>query len=171
MHRIRHLPIRHCVQPWRRTCTLHVLRRGIPVVHAHPRDESRDRNDVVLQCAAKYHVAEFAASVQTAGGIWLVRWMEHYRVVSGAAVHACELWCTLMSPKSLTDAVSQETKGKTLEELDRVFSVPTSVHAAYGLRQIPYFFKKYIFRQDVQPEQLYEAEEKIPHDLGETKLV
>jgi hypothetical protein len=34
-----------------------------------------------------------------------------------------------------------ETKGKTLEELDQVFSVPTHVHAAYGLRQIPYFIK------------------------------
>ncbi|KAJ4356263.1 uncharacterized protein N0V89_004294 [Didymosphaeria variabile] len=64
-----------------------------------------------------------------------------------------------------------ETKGKTLEELDQVFSVPTSVHAAYGLRQIPYFLKKYIFRQDIQPEQLYETEEQTPHDLGETKIV
>lgn len=49
-----------------------------------------------------------------------------------------------------------ETKGKTLEELDQVFSVPTHVHAAYGMRQIPYFFKRYILRQNVQPEKLYE---------------
>ncbi|KAF2447244.1 hypothetical protein P171DRAFT_430155 [Karstenula rhodostoma CBS 690.94] len=64
-----------------------------------------------------------------------------------------------------------ETKGKTLEELDQVFSVPTSVHVAYGLRQIPYFFKRYIFRRSVQPEQLYETEEPTPHNLGETNLV
>ncbi|KAL5417013.1 hypothetical protein PMIN06_002925 [Paraphaeosphaeria minitans] len=64
-----------------------------------------------------------------------------------------------------------ETKGKTLEELDQVFSVPTSVHAAYGLRQIPYFFKRFVFRRDVQPEQLYETEEQTPRDLGETNLV
>jgi MFS family permease len=73
--------------------------------------------------------------------------------------------------KRIANDVSQETKGKTLEELDHVFSVPTSVHAAYGLRQIPYFFKRYIFRQDVQPEQLYETEEETPPDLGETNLV
>jgi hypothetical protein len=66
---------------------------------------------------------------------------------------------------------SQETKGKTLEELDQIFSVPTRVHAAYGLRQIPYFFKRYIFRRDVQPERLYDMEEIVPRDLGETKLV
>ncbi|KAJ5765350.1 hypothetical protein N7520_004909 [Penicillium odoratum] len=30
-----------------------------------------------------------------------------------------------------------ETKNKTLEELDQVFSVPTKFHAQYGLRQIP----------------------------------
>ena len=52
-----------------------------------------------------------------------------------------------------------ETKGKTLEELDQVFSVPTHVHAAYGLRQIPYFIKRYIFRQHVEPERLYERDD------------
>ncbi|KAL1995964.1 hypothetical protein VTN49DRAFT_830 [Thermomyces lanuginosus] len=49
-----------------------------------------------------------------------------------------------------------ETKGKTLEELDQVFSVPTRFHAKWGLRQIPYFIKRYILRQKVQPEVLYE---------------
>ncbi|KAI9848143.1 MAG: hypothetical protein M1838_000639 [Thelocarpon superellum] len=57
-----------------------------------------------------------------------------------------------------------ETKGKTLEELDQVFSVPTHVHAAYGLRQIPYFIRRYILRQSVQPERLYERV-----DDGETR--
>ncbi|KAI9805450.1 MAG: hypothetical protein M1825_000701 [Sarcosagium campestre] len=52
-----------------------------------------------------------------------------------------------------------ETKGKTLEELDQVFSVPTRVHAAYGLRQIPYFFRRYLLRQHVEPENLYERED------------
>ncbi|KAL1632495.1 hypothetical protein SLS56_003574 [Neofusicoccum ribis] len=52
-----------------------------------------------------------------------------------------------------------ETKGKTLEELDQVFSVPTSKHAAYGARQIPYFFQRYILRQNVQPEILYQVED------------
>lgn len=56
-----------------------------------------------------------------------------------------------------------ETKGRTLEELDQVFSVPTRVHAAWGLRQIPYFFKRYVFRlSKVQPEVLYEMEDVSP---------
>ncbi|KIW06376.1 uncharacterized protein PV09_02831 [Verruconis gallopava] len=52
-----------------------------------------------------------------------------------------------------------ETKGKTLEELDQVFSVPTHLHAAYGLRQIPYFIGRYIFRRPLKPEILYEREQ------------
>ena len=59
-----------------------------------------------------------------------------------------------------------ETKGKTLEELDQVFSVPTHVHAAYGLRQVPYFIRRYILRQSVQPERLYERDDD---DLGTTE--
>lgn len=52
-----------------------------------------------------------------------------------------------------------ETKGKTLEELDQVFSVPTHEHAAYGIRQIGYFFKRFILRQHVEPERLYEQDD------------
>ncbi|KAF4833629.1 putative metabolite transport protein YwtG [Colletotrichum siamense] len=44
-----------------------------------------------------------------------------------------------------------ETKGKTLEELDAVFSVPTRKFARYGLAQFFYFWKRYIFRQDMVP--------------------
>ncbi|KAI5856005.1 hypothetical protein BZA05DRAFT_442672 [Tricharina praecox] len=47
-----------------------------------------------------------------------------------------------------------ETKGKTLEELDQVFSVPTRVHARYGARQIPYFFKRYVLWQNVEAPRL-----------------
>jgi MFS family permease len=60
-----------------------------------------------------------------------------------------------------------ETKNKTLEELDQVFSVPTRFHAQYGLRQIPYFFKRYLLRKDVRPEILYEREDAAPtQDVG-----
>lgn len=51
-----------------------------------------------------------------------------------------------------------ETKALTLEELDQVFSVPTQKHAAYQLRQPAYWFRRYILRQDVQKERLYEFE-------------
>lgn len=59
-----------------------------------------------------------------------------------------------------------ETKGKTLEELDQVFSVPTHIHAAYGLRQVPYFFKRYLLRQHIEPERLYEREDMVDEDAG-----
>jgi MFS family permease len=49
-----------------------------------------------------------------------------------------------------------------IEELDQVFSVSTRFHAAWGLRQIPYFFKRYLFRMNVKPEVLYEMEEVTP---------
>lgn len=50
-----------------------------------------------------------------------------------------------------------ETKERTLEELDSVFGVPLRSHMRYGAQQIPYFFKRYIFRQhDV-------AKPKVPH--------
>ncbi|RPB25989.1 hypothetical protein L211DRAFT_836083 [Terfezia boudieri ATCC MYA-4762] len=52
-----------------------------------------------------------------------------------------------------------ETKGLSLEELDQVFSVPTSVHAAWGLRQIPYFINRYVLRRDVVKEELYQRED------------
>ncbi|KAE8445497.1 hypothetical protein EG329_013387 [Mollisiaceae sp. DMI_Dod_QoI] len=56
-----------------------------------------------------------------------------------------------------------ETKAKTLEELDQVFGVRTRDHAAYGIRQFVYFFKRYLLRQNVEPEQLYEKESVKHH--------
>ena len=52
--------------------------------------------------------------------------------------------------------VHSETKGKTLEELDQVFNVPTRLHAAHGLRQIKYSINRYLLRRNVQPEVLYQ---------------
>ena len=54
-----------------------------------------------------------------------------------------------------------ETKGLSLEELDQVFSVPTRVHAAWGIRQVSYFVKKYILRRHVAKEVLYHREEEV----------
>jgi len=53
-----------------------------------------------------------------------------------------------------------ETKGLSLEELDQVFSVPTRVHAAWGVRQVSYFIKKYILRRNVAKEVLYHRVEE-----------
>lgn len=46
-----------------------------------------------------------------------------------------------------------ETKARTLEELDAVFSVPLRTHARYGLAQLWYFIHKYLFwrRDAVKP--------------------
>ncbi|KAJ0162239.1 putative metabolite transport protein YwtG [Colletotrichum tanaceti] len=44
-----------------------------------------------------------------------------------------------------------ETKEKTLEELDAVFSVPLRRFARYGLAQFVFFCKRYVFRRDVSP--------------------
>ncbi|KAI6145809.1 hypothetical protein BKA82DRAFT_26914 [Pisolithus tinctorius] len=60
----------------------------------------------------------------------------------------------------------RETKGRTLEELDQVFSVPARVHAAYGLRQIPYGIKKFILLQNPTPEELYQPESESEEDIG-----
>ncbi|KAH8556074.1 hypothetical protein BGW37DRAFT_450874 [Umbelopsis sp. PMI_123] len=48
-----------------------------------------------------------------------------------------------------------ETKGYTLEELDKVFSVPTHKHAAYQWRQAGRWVKKNIFRQEAAKEDLF----------------
>jgi hypothetical protein len=60
-----------------------------------------------------------------------------------------------------------ETKGKTLEELDQVFSVPTRVHAAYGLRQISYFLKRYVLRRKVEAENLFDWDRGDGHTLDQ----
>ncbi|KIJ61769.1 hypothetical protein HYDPIDRAFT_95845 [Hydnomerulius pinastri MD-312] len=65
-------------------------------------------------------------------------------------------WCAILWVLILLFV--RETKGKTLEELDQVFAVPARVHAAYGLRQIPYGIKKFLLFQNPVPEELYMPE-------------
>jgi MFS family permease len=56
-----------------------------------------------------------------------------------------------------------ETKSKTLEELDQVFSIPTRIHAAWGLKQFFYFFRRYFLFQNVEPPRLLK-DETVEHD-------
>ncbi|KAJ5386022.1 Major facilitator superfamily domain general substrate transporter [Penicillium cosmopolitanum] len=50
-----------------------------------------------------------------------------------------------------------ETKQRTLEELDYIFAVPTRVHMRYQVcKALPYWFKRYIFRMNVELEPLYQ---------------
>ena len=52
-----------------------------------------------------------------------------------------------------------ETKALTLEELDRVFSVPTRTHAAYQLKAAGHNFRKHVLRQKLgEMSPLYEHE-------------
>jgi len=44
-----------------------------------------------------------------------------------------------------------ETKSLTLEELDCVFSVPTTQHASYQLKNLVWCFKKYVLRRPLKP--------------------
>ncbi|KAI6778711.1 Arabinose-proton symporter-like protein [Emericellopsis cladophorae] len=44
-----------------------------------------------------------------------------------------------------------ETKGLTLEELDNVFSVRNREHAGYYTKKLPWYIKKNLLRQDVEP--------------------
>jgi len=64
------------------------------------------------------------------------------------AAWCCVLWVLIL-------LFVRETKERTLEELDQVFSLPMRAHAAYGLRQVPYGLRKFVLRQDVKPERLY----------------
>ncbi|KAJ7828749.1 hypothetical protein B0H14DRAFT_3718427 [Mycena olivaceomarginata] len=68
------------------------------------------------------------------------------------AAWCCILWVLIL-------LFVRETKGRTLEELDQVFSLPMRDHAAYGLRQVPYGFRKFVLRQDVKAEKLYETDD------------
>ena len=44
-----------------------------------------------------------------------------------------------------------ETKARSLEELDAVFSVPMRRHARYYMNSVTWYIKKYIKRGDVEP--------------------
>ncbi|OQE28277.1 hypothetical protein PENSTE_c003G07457 [Penicillium steckii] len=58
-----------------------------------------------------------------------------------------------------------ETKQRTLEELDYIFAVPTRVHMKYQVcKALPYWFKRYIFRMDVELEPLYNLAEVATED-------
>jgi len=68
-------------------------------------------------------------------------------------------WCAILWV--LVFLFLPETKALTLEELDIVFNVPTTKHASYQIHQIPYFIKRYIFRQRVRKEQLHTLDKRI----------
>jgi MFS family permease len=56
-----------------------------------------------------------------------------------------------------------ETKSKTLEELDQVFGIPTRIHAAWGMKQFIYFFRRYFLFQNVEAPKLLK-DETVEHD-------
>ncbi|KAK9369828.1 hypothetical protein V1509DRAFT_562081 [Lipomyces kononenkoae] len=59
-----------------------------------------------------------------------------------------------------------ETKSLTLEELDKVFGVTTRTHAKYQASKLPFWYRRYILRQDVEePVPLYELDFEIDPNL------
>jgi len=61
-----------------------------------------------------------------------------------------------------------ETAKMSLEELDAAFSVPTRHHAAWGLRQPKYWWKRYVLRQNVQFEPVFELDPAVEKTFVET---
>ena len=60
-----------------------------------------------------------------------------------------------------------ETKGKTLEELDYVFNVPTYTHAAYGCRQAAWLVRRYFFLQkDLMAPTLERRDSRSSYNAG-----
>jgi len=58
-----------------------------------------------------------------------------------------------------------ETKGLTLEELDAVFDVGNREHARYYMQKLPWYFRKWILRADVDPyPALYQLQQDVPDD-------
>lgn len=56
-----------------------------------------------------------------------------------------------------------ETKNLTLEELDNVFSLRNRDHALYYLQKLPWYVKKYLLFQDVEPvPPLYSFDQSSP---------
>ncbi|GAB7352861.1 hypothetical protein MBLNU459_g3463t1 [Dothideomycetes sp. NU459] len=62
-----------------------------------------------------------------------------------------------------------ETKSRSLEELDAVFSVSTRAQMKHGLQEVPFFFNKYILRRDVKLAPLidFEAAHRNDADLDQ----
>ena len=63
-----------------------------------------------------------------------------------------------------------ETKGLSLEELDQVFGVSTRKHAAWGLKSLFYFVRRYIlFQKSAHLEPLYTKDEPMDDDAEKAK--
>lgn len=62
-----------------------------------------------------------------------------------------------------------ETKARSLEELDAVFSVPTHEQVKHGLKEVPWFIQRYIFRRDVPLAPLVDFE-KAHQDADERDI-
>ena len=63
--------------------------------------------------------------------------------------------------------VMPETKARSLEELDAVFSVPAHRQVAHGLKQIPSCIQRYIFRRDAHFDPLIDFEKAKENEAAE----
>lgn len=123
--------------------------------------------------------------------------LSHREVGMSLAVATASSWATVLSltfPSLLTGLKAQgtfalyaalnvvalvlifcfvpETKLRTLEELDQVFSFPTRDFIKYQVTQfLPWFFKRYFLRQEtaeLQPMTQYGGYRAIEHDEDES---
>ncbi|KIK94971.1 hypothetical protein PAXRUDRAFT_11736 [Paxillus rubicundulus Ve08.2h10] len=82
------------------------------------------------------------------------------------AAWCCILWFLVL-------LFVRETKGKTLEELDRVFEVPLGAHAEYGLAQVPWGIKKFVLLKNPEPLEVWRFSRggKVSSGEGEKGVV
>lgn len=64
---------------------------------------------------------------------------------------------------------TNQKQGLTLEELDAVFDVGNREHARYYMQKLPWYFRKWILRADMNPyPELYQLQHDVPDDVPVT---
>ncbi len=104
-------------------------------------------HESLLGCRPVHHLPSNAACFQTGRGFLLLRWTKRVSFPSSFFFQPC-----LTSRASchriafvLIFLFVPETAGRTLEELDQVFEIPTRTFITYQIKQaLPYWIKRYV---------------------------
>lgn len=127
---------------------------GIPYTNKTPlhttniktRHGTCDKHQLVLQLPSSNHLAFLCRRLWMARRIRLLRslvccWRDCYFTVSH-----CEI-PRVTGILTIHYSVVPETRNMSLEQLAAVFSIPSRVHALFGLREAAWFIRKYFLRQ------------------------
>lgn len=81
-------------------------------------------------------------------------------------LHLSRHWGSITTSYYIT---TNQKQGLTLEELDAVFDVGNREHARYYMQKLPWYFRKWILRADVNPyPELYQLQQDVPDDVPVT---